>query len=777
MEYLTPLPPAEQIQQDLQICELFTDLLTPVLQHLVERVQYIRLGAGEVLFRQNDPSDALYVVVHGNLRVTMEKPDGTEAFVADLEAGQPVGEMQILTGGQRTATVIATQETTLVRLEKSTFEHLIQESPQTVTHLTNIVRRRLMRNQLLALLPELFGIHTEVAWRDIGDLVEWVQLGDGQTLFRQGDIGDSMYIVVNGRLQVVVETQHGDFEIVGELSRGELIGEVSMFTHEGRTATVRSVRDSVLARISKPVFERITRQYPQMMFAITETLIDRLRNDMRRHRRLAGSIPKNIAVIGHRKDAPVREFCRRLVQSLRTYSSVLYLNNESLDQMIGWSGAAELAVKDPYNIRLITWLDDQEIKYDFLVYEADPGITAWTERALQQADLVLILAEPHTDPSPGAIEMAFLSHFNRITLAQKALVLIHPPDTVSPSGTRLWLAERTVASHHHLRGLSEEDIDRLARIISGRAIGLVLGGGGARGLAHIGVIRALQEAGIPIDVIGGTSAGAYIAAQYAMGWDHDELYRQNKAILGHYSVIKDLTLPVMALLSKRKIDKLMQNIFGERRLEDLWINCFAISCNLSNSDTIIHRTGPVWEAIRATTALPGVVPPVIKNHQVYIDGGVLDNLPAGVIRKMARGLVISVNVIPDEEMMIRCETPDLPSPWTVLWHWLNPFQKALQVPNLVHIIMRTQVIRSINQGQVAAMEADIYLKPPIDDFGLLEFTAIDQLVQTGYEYAKTQLDAWEHSDQFEDTLALILSERFRRFLKVSAYERTPLEDS
>jgi hypothetical protein len=150
---------------------------------------------------------------------------------------------------------------------------------------------------------------------------------------------------------------------------------------------------------------------------------------------------------------------------------------------------------------------------------------------------------------------------------RKSLVLLHRNDAQSPSGTRRWLALRQMDQHFHLRWQNEADFGRLARCVAGRAIGLALGGGAARGFAHIGVIRALEEAGIPIDIVGGTSVGALIAAQWAMGWNAQRILDASRTYV--LSPQNDYTLPLVALLTGHRTSELLQNLFGKLDIQDL----------------------------------------------------------------------------------------------------------------------------------------------------------------------------------------------------------------
>ena len=187
-------------------------------------------------------------------------------------------------------------------------------------------------------------------------------------------------------------------------------------------------------------------------------------------------------------------------------------------------------------------------------------------------------------------------------------------------------------SYHHVRLGDPGNLARVASILSGRAVGLALGGGGARGYAHIGVVAALRGLGIPIDMVGGTSMGAVIAAQVALGLSREELINLNLRFMSR-KPFAQYTIPMLALLNARRLQEGMQMAVGETQIKDLWINCFAISVNLTTTEMVVHDRGPVWEAVRASVSLPGILPPFVRGSHLLVDGGVINNLPGDVMRQ------------------------------------------------------------------------------------------------------------------------------------------------
>jgi len=221
-----------------------------------------------------------------------------------------------------------------------------------------------------------------------------------------------------------------------------------------------------------------------------------------------------------------------------------------------------------------------------------------------------------------------------------------------PSDTARWLAHSAVADHHHLRDGHPEDMARLARMVTGTGYGLVLGGGGPRGFAHLGVLRALEEAGVPIDVVGGTSIGALMGAISALGMDDAERVARAVTAFTRSGRLVSPTLPLVALSSGRRVDRLLAEHLGPAMIEDLPQRFFCVSANLTTAEEVIHERGPLWPAVRASLSLPGIFPPVYADGHLLIDGGALDNVPVEVMRaRVGNGCVIAVDLSPEMEPM------------------------------------------------------------------------------------------------------------------------------
>ena len=350
---------------------------------------------------------------------------------------------------------------------------------------------------------------------------------------------DSGFIPIDASIDLPKETPLAD------LGPGELFGEMTCRTFQPRSATVRAIRDSELVRVPKEEFLRLLDEHPRAAIELSRTLVRRLRQTtaaprLLRHTRTLALVP------AHSDGIPV-DFSHQLADALRlSDDTVLVLSSAGVDAELG-SGIAQTASADISNGRLLDWLNEREERFRYVVYECDAALTPWTQRCLRQADLVLAVARAHDDPEPRDVERALARPAtNGAPPPRYELVLLHEPDVSRPSGTLRWLDERcdaTLAAHHHVRLGHTSDIERLARSIAGVSLGLVLSGGGARGFAQIGVLRALEEQGLAVDMVGGTSMGAYMAGLHALGLDIATMTEVSRKGFVGYHVVSDLTMP------------------------------------------------------------------------------------------------------------------------------------------------------------------------------------------------------------------------------------------
>jgi predicted acylesterase/phospholipase RssA/CRP-like cAMP-binding protein len=593
-------------------------------------------------------------------------------------------------------------------------------------------------------LPELeaflvgipfFAALDEASRLELAGQLEPVHVAAGDVVFRQGDAGDGLYLVLSGRLRVSVATEGGE-RMLHDLGRGAVVGEIALLTDRVRTATVHAVRDSDLQVLRAPVFQALAERSPALMSGMMRLLADRL---LTRDRQFTEGgtqalppVTRAIVVAAAGQDpGPAATVGGRLAEQLAKAGRVRRVDAEAAERELG-PGAAQRGPGDPGRGELTGWLAAVERDHDYVIYQTEAADTAWSRLCLSQADVVLLVASADGDPAIGPVEARALA----TPSLRCELALLHAGQ---PSGTARWLDGRAVADHHHLRDGHPADAARLARMITGTGCGLVLGGGGPRGFAHLGVIRALEEAGVPIDVVGGTSIGAIMAALCARGLDDAARVQALSQGIGR---LVTLTLPLVSVSSGRRVDRLVADRITAVPIEDLPRPFFCVSASLTRAEEVIHDRGPLSHAVRASVSLPGIFPPVYADGDLLVDGATLNNVPADVMRgRVGRGCVVAVDLSPEVEPLKFAPFGPGLSGWRVLGRRLNPFTSAPPVPGIGYILTRSPSLNQVRHRRTAldGDRIELLLRPPVGGFGALDFKGAGPLIEAGYSYTAEAL--------------------------------------
>jgi NTE family protein len=566
-----------------------------------------------------------------------------------------------------------------------------------------------LRGDPLALLessPIFRGLDTATLAAISAEL-DWLALPGGATLFDAGEPSDAMYIVIAGCLGAY---SGGDApRLLGRIPAGETVGEMGLVSGHNRSATVRALRDSDLARLPRESFDRVILQHPAAMLRVAQLLVARLESHERRD---PGPGPRTYTVVPQSIEVDVGGFATDLVAALRRH------------------GRAELVWSVRGADHTSAWFHRIESGNDYVVYVADPEPTTWSKLCVRQADSLLFVARAEAPAAPwpvGTGEPAAAT-----VSARAELVLLHET-RIEPGAAARWSRQFPGVAHHHVR--EPADVERIARLLTGKAVGLVLSGGGARGFAHIGVVRALREAGVAIDLVGGTSMGAIMGAGVAAGWSTAEMIERFRRAFVATNPLSDYTLPIVSLVAGRKVSRLLRQEFGDISIEDLPLPFYAVSANLTTGHGSVHRQGELWRWLRASVAIPGVLPPVFHHGEVHVDGGAINNMPVDVMRGSHAGVVIGVDVGSDTTFSSDIQDVDLPS----LWKLLGWFRRHKQRPTILQILWRAGMVNSDAAAQAGRRLTDLLLQPPLADVDLLNWHAFDRAIEAGYRHANERL--------------------------------------
>lgn len=540
--------------------------------------------------------------------------------------------------------------------------------------------------ELLGLLREIDGFGTV----DAGILdrmartADYLYLNRGDELIQEGDAADTLFIVLRGRFTVLRAGR-----AIAEITKGEPIGELAFFAGGTRTATVVAARDSAVMCLSRAAYDALAAQTPALANGILAAVSRRLARTVAATPHLRPASGHVCAMFPGGADAVIApDFVAGMHAAFAGEGLWRVLEAEMCDPEV---------LDDPQ--ALARWLDDQESSFgNLLLICSDPAAhPVWQKVIANNSDTIMIIAPKHgaftADDAPSPLERAIYE----ATLPSHLHVVLHRPNyTDTTTNTRAWLEGRSVRLHHHLALDTPGDFARIARFVRGEAIGLVLCGGGSFGTAHLGVLKALGEQGYAFDFVGGTSVGAAMAGALALGLEPDDIMEQCEDIFLRSKAMSRLTFPRFSLLDHSVLDAAFRKHYGGMDVEDLHLNFFAVSTNLTHNDITVIREGPLWQAIRASTAIPGVFPPFLREDgEVLIDGGLIDNVPIDAIRQLKAGSNVVLNFFPGKPWMVRAAYEDFPGRIKALTSLVRKPKKGVPShPTAFTVLARAMVVNA-----------------------------------------------------------------------------------
>jgi predicted acylesterase/phospholipase RssA/CRP-like cAMP-binding protein len=544
--------------------------------------------------------------------------------------------------------------------------------------------------------------------------VEIVSLPAGAWLFRTGDEASTAYVVASGRLEVV--TEEPEAGVVRVLRRGSSVGELALLRGGVRSASIRAQRDSTLISLERAQFEELlnTRAFA---LALTRALGEQLASTLAPAATMPR--PRIVAVIGLDPVVDVHGATDALVAGLRRFATAACLRGAPEAPEHEWSGRVARA-------------EAQRDVVVLLASACDPSDT-WTGLCLSEADLIIAL----TGGSPHG---GWLGR-GAPSLADGELVCadVPVPDRLIDD-----LRPRTVRAARAADGLSRV-MREIATRVCGRALGVVLSGGGARALSHLGVIEELTRGDLVIDRIGGVSFGAVVAASVARGDAPADTYAICRDYLVKQNPANDYTLPLVALTSGRKVARLMDEVYGSTRIEELRLPFFCTSTDLLSRRAVVHRAGSLAHALLASTAVPGVFPPVLdRDRGVLVDGGVVDNLPVRAMAEDQGGPVIAVDVTSASGADVVTMRARGGGAAGALLGRIT--RREAPLPRLQETIVRCMTLGSADTVALANQHADLVIAPNVSHIGLLDWRRLPEARRAGSLAARSAME--QHADFF-----------------------------
>lgn len=579
----------------------------------------------------------------------------------------------------------------------------------------------------LYVLGHLFKELDKEALCKILEAGEKQQVEEGAYLFKQGDLENSLYVVLSGRLRAVMEDKTGT-NILGDIGEGEPTGEFALFTNEPRMASVLAIRKTIVLKINKQEYLNLVSQNPAFAGMLTSFLIKRLRrNILEQH---MSSTPKNIALINLQPDHDLSPWTDVIEKTLEESGIPIQVFDHDSQPPQQYDS-------------IFDTLEQQEGLNILVCSEAQPE---WSRQCLLVADLIIVGTEFLADPNLYQIEKMQNLYAQSILNKKIYIVFLHENQTVLPEQTSRWLQKRMVNLHIHVRKNHLGDIRRFCRIISNQAVGVVLGGGGAKGFAHVGAIRALLEVGVEVDFLGGTSAGAL----YGIGMSHSDFEPQKVNALCETSAKRKLTSndfswPIVSIMSGKKMAGFMKEMFAESELEDIWVNSYCVSTNFSSSGTKVHDRGLISKMVRASIAIPGVFPPVVIDRQLHVDGGVVDNLPIEPMYRYPVRHIIAISLSGLESRQV--DYAETPSAAMLIWDKLTGKRKY-KIPGISSLIVNSLTLNSRQKQENTKAKVSLYFEMDLKDVGLLDDKKWSHTIQKGYEQMKAFLENLPDKEKF-----------------------------
>jgi NTE family protein len=505
-------------------------------------------------------------------------------------------------------------------------------------------------------------------------VAEEVRLPAQEWLFREGDAADRLFFVVSGRLRVVVE-HDGQVRVARLLGPGAAIGELAVLAGTARSASAQAVRDSELLEIEGDRFLELLARDQELSVGLARALARQLQQ--------SGGLTEQDArptvfTVAPAPGADARSFWGELCTAFAA---------------LGPTAAVERPSGDAWGRELA----DLEARNAFVLLLARPDDAEWNSFCLRQADRVLLVATgtpPEGPHAPEVSDVAFLG-------------------TPAAQTVAAWRAATTPRTHHVVPADDDLAAHRVARRLTGRSLGLVLSGGGARAFAHLGVLEVLAERGLVVDRVGGTSMGAFVAAMVAVGWTPERMLDVCRTEVMQRAPFSDYTLPRHALIRARRAESMLRRLFGDAAVEELARPLFTVSADLLSGQMVVHRDGPLVEAVGASMAIPGLAPPVSYRAQLLVDGGILNNLPIDLMIADEPGPVVAVDVmrqIASDEPNANARTP---------------------LPTILETLSRATVLGSVQRAETNRGLAAILVTPDVQHIALRDFRHLDRAIEAG----------------------------------------------
>lgn len=538
-----------------------------------------------------------------------------------------------------------------------------------------------------------------------------MSLKRGDVLFKQNDEADGIYILLSGKLEVIAQQHDGASKRVGFVNRAETVGEMALLSDDLRSATVLCFRNSLLAKMDNKTFIELCYSNAEFALRVSRFIVSRLKESI--HTKRSRIKITNISLHDSGLSDTTNTIINSLLNSFKHLDNVVIIDKALTNKILDVRQDAQEELNPEHLLKVDHYINDLELHEKQLFFDLREMGDQMVNHLIDFSDLAIEFFDASLVTNKGNKTSSFIQSIANIQ-SKITYVFCHEEDVKYPQGTHYVLDQLKEGPHAHARTNSASDLKRLVRYITGNSIGLVLGGGGAKGIAHLGVLKAMEECNIPVDFIAGTSMGAIYASLFAKHLSFKDVYRLSaETFLKSPTAPLDLNFfPKYSIYSDKKINRKLQELFGDMYVEDLWLPFYCISSNLTKPEMTIHDKGKLKDVIRTSMSVPGLFKPVLIDKNVHVDGGVFNNIPIDVMMQKNIGYIIASRVDKEE---IRQEE---------------------NLPNFLYTLIKSTIANSDKHSNSLQGFVDLYFQPNVARYGLLNWKAHEQIYQEGYRHAK-----------------------------------------
>ena len=548
----------------------------------------------------------------------------------------------------------------------------------------------------------------------------------GETVIREGEVDDRIFIVMDGRLRASSTRVRKGEMVVGEIGRGEVLGETAALVRVPRGATVTALRHSILLEITADDLIGLVRKDSETLMVYSKNLLQRSRPDFAYQQN-----SNSLLLFPLHPGIDLSAFARSLAGAVRHHSPV------------------HLATPDQFEVSepapLAAACVDLESKHPMVVYVSGGEWDTWTQVAARRCDRVLFVGQGDQAGEMGAAEKQLWEELKAANHARVELAILHSSESVQPRNTKRWFVQRAIDRHYHIARDSEKSFAKLARFLTGNAIGYALSGGGFKAGMQVGALCALEEAGIPLDILGGSSGGAFAAAMFAKKIDLKTLPEMIPNALEQFRKAGKWTLPMISLFTGKHLTRGFRHFLGDVEIEDLWRTYFCTSLNLVDGAIHAHQRGPLWEAVRASSAIMALFPPVLKGDACLVDGGFVNPCPTNVLHQMGAGKIVVLSAFESGGVEMDAYFSPEASGWGILKKKLNPFFRQKISPSLGANVVQSMMFASehLLREIYSDSKIDVLIEPDLSAYSSQDRSAIKTFYEIGYNYARERAAEWK----------------------------------